>query len=157
MNGLPSAMLKMISEYKNHTIICGSGLIGQVILERLLRKRQQVVLVDKDEACLERLRKKYRRLLVVAGDPTEEQTLAEANVLNASNVIAVTDDDVHNLLISITCKDLGNSIRVLAKSNNGSITTRMMKAGVDEVISPCHISGNYAADVLLQPEPSISA
>ena len=54
----------------------------------------------------------------------------------ADNVVSVD-----NLLISITCKDLGRELNVIAKSNDASIGKRMIKAGVDEVISPCQISG----------------
>ena len=142
-------MLKMASKLSDHTIICGSGMIAQIILERLLRKRQSVVLIDNDASCLEQLRKKYRRLLTVEGDPTDEHSLIEANVLQAANVVAVTDDEVNNLLISITCKDLGRELNVIAKSNDASIGKRMIKAGVDEVISPCQISGSHVADLIL--------
>ena len=139
----------MVNKLSEHTIICGSGMIAQIILERLLRKRQAVVLIDNDMETLERLRKKYRRLLTVEGDPTDEHALVEANVLQAANVVAVTDDEVNNLLISITCKDLGRELNVIAKSNDVSISKRMIKAGVDEVISPCQLSGSHVADLIL--------
>ena len=142
-------MKKMISELKNHTIVCGAGLMGQVVIEKLLQKKQPVVLIDQDAARLEQIRQRHRQLLTVVGEATNELILAEANILEARHVVAALDAEIDNLLVAITCKDMGHDIAVYARSNDLTIANRMRKAAVDEVISPCQISGERVAEMIL--------
>jgi voltage-gated potassium channel len=142
-------MQKMVSDLKDHTIVCGSGMMATVVLERLMRKRVPVVLVDDRPDQLAMLRQKYRSLLTIEGKATNELTLAEAGLVAARHVVAAMDSDVDNLLVVITCKDVGRDITVLARANDVSIANRMRKAGADEIISPCLLSGNRVAEVIL--------
>lgn len=139
----------MVAQLKNHTIVCGSGLMAQAVIERLVGARQPVVVVSDNPEQIKQLRKRFRRLLIVEGKATDELTLAEANVLEAANVVAAMDSEIDNLLIAITCKDMGRDIAVFARSNDITIANRMRKAGVDEVISPCQLCGDRVAQLIL--------
>lgn len=141
--------LKMIEQLKDHTIICGTDQMGETVIEMLMRKRQAVVVVSADTEKLTLLRRRYRKLLTVEGSPTDERILAQANVVNAKFVVAAMDSEIDNLLISITCKDLGSNIQVFARSNDLTIANRMRKAQVDEVISPNQICGTRVAELIL--------
>ena len=144
--------LKMVAQLKKHTIVCGSGLMAQAVIERLIRARQSVVVVSDNPEEINQLRKRFRRLLIVEGKATDELTLAEANVLEAKNVVAAMESEIDNLLIAITCKDMGRDIAVFARSNDSTIANRMRKAGVDEVISPCQLCGDRVAQLILTPD-----
>ena len=98
---------------------------------------------------LEELQRRFRKLLVVEGSATNELVLAKANILNAKHVVAALDAEVDNLLISITCKDMGGDVAVFARSNDVTIANRMRKAGVDEVISPSQICGDRVSSLIL--------
>jgi len=148
--------LKMVAQLKKHTIVCGSGLMAQAVIERLVRARQPVVVVSDNPEEIKQLRKRFRRLLIVEGKATDELTLAEANVLEAKNVVAAMESEIDNLLIAITCKDMGRDIAVFARSNDITIANRMRKAGVDEVISPCQLCGDRVAQLILTPDESRS-
>ncbi|MFK7817378.1 MAG: TrkA family potassium uptake protein [Planctomycetaceae bacterium] len=140
---------RMISQLKGHTIVCGTGLMAQAVIERLARKRTDVVVIDSDAEALDTLKKRFRRLLVLEGEGTNEMNLAKANVLEASHVVAATDSETDNLLIGITCKDMGPNLTVIARSNNISIANRMRKSGIDEVISPSQLGGERVTDLIL--------
>ena len=142
-------MKKMASKLKEHTIVCGSGTMSGVVLERLLRKRLPVVIIDECKERLDELRQKYRSLITIEGKATNEMHLVEGGLLSASHVVAAMENDIDNLLVVITCKDSGRDIRVLARSNDISIANRMRKAGADEIVTPCFLSGNRVADVIL--------
>lgn len=144
-----SRALKRIAAMKNHTIVCGTGLMALAVIERLLRKRADVVVIDKDEAKLAVLKKQYRRIEIVPGEPTNELVLAKANLLDAKNVVAATESDIDNLLIGITCRDLGEDICVIAESNDVGIANRMRKSGIEEVISPAQLGGQQIAEFIL--------
>ena len=142
-------MLKMAAKVKDHTIVCGSGNMANVVLDRLMRQRIPVVVLDESKERLEELRQKYRSLITIEGNATNEMKLADAGLLSASNVVAAMESDIDNLLVVISCKDSGRDVRVLARSNDISIANRMRKAGADEIISPCFLSGNRVAEVIL--------
>lgn len=139
---------RMIDAMKDHTIVCGTGLMASAVIERLMRKRIQVVLIDPDENRLVEFTGRFRRLATICGNPTNELVLAKANVLAAGHVVAATDSDVDNLLIGISCKDLGHEISVIAESNDVSIANRMRKSGIDEVISPSQLGGDRVSELI---------
>jgi voltage-gated potassium channel len=141
-------MLKMISKLKDHVIVCGTEPMAHTLIEKLIRKRIPVVLIDEDPAEIEQFKKRFRRLHVVVGNPTNEMTLAEANILNAKTVVAALHQEVDNLLIGITCKDIGKDIMVLAKSNDPILGNRMRKSGIDHVISPAQLCGDHMAGMI---------
>ena len=141
-------MLRMIAKLKDHVIICGTQPMAHVLIERLMRKRVPVVLVDEDPAAIQSLKKRFRRLHTVEGNPTNEMTLAEANLLNAKTVVAALETEVDNLLVGITCKDLGKDVVVYAKSNDPILGNRMRKSGIDHVISPAQLCGDHMAGMI---------
>lgn len=139
----------MIEKLQQHTIVCGSGEMAHAIVERLAPKRVPMVLVDDHTEQVAAIKRRFRRLLVLDGSPTCELTLAKANIMQAKYVIAATECEMDNLLITITCRDIGNDITVFARSNDASISNRMRKAGVDEVVSPFQLCGEKVADLIL--------
>ena len=139
----------MISKLKDHVIICGSDSMAQALIERLVRKRIPVVMIDDDKSKIDALKQRFRQLFVVEGNATNELTLAEANVFSAHSVVAAMHSEVDNLLVGITCKDMGQEIAVYARSNDALLGNRMRKAGIDEVVSPSQLCGDRVADLIL--------
>lgn len=142
-------MLKMIAKLKDHTIVCGTTQMAEVIIEQLVRKRKDVVVIDDDEQRLEDIRRRFRRVNVVKGVPTDELNLAKGNILEAAHVVAALPSEVDNLLVSITCRDIDETINVYAKSNDSTIGNRMRKAGVKEVISPSELCGAHVSSLIM--------
>jgi len=144
--------LRMIAELNGHTIVCGTTNMARAVIDRLVRKRVKVVVVGADKEALGELQRSYRRIHTITGCPTSELVLAKANVVKAAAVVAALDSEVDNLLVGITCKDLGTSVRVLARSETSVVANRMRKAGVDDVICPPQICGDRVFDILQQSQ-----
>jgi voltage-gated potassium channel len=140
--------LKMISQLFQHTVVCGSGLMAQTLVDKLVRSRQPVAILSNDTPSNSQLRKIYPSVPVIEGNPTSEMALFDANVLNAKYVVAALDSDYDNLLIAITCKGLGTDVKVLARADSADLASRMLKIGVDQVISPFELGGNHAAQLI---------
>jgi Trk K+ transport system NAD-binding subunit len=51
-------------------------------------------------------------------------------------------------MIAMTCKDLGTEIRVVARAQDQRVASRMLKAGVDNVICPFQLCGQTAANLI---------
>ena len=140
---------KMAHSMSEHTIICGSSTMAKTVLEILVRKRADVVLIDSNTEELKLIRQRHPQLSVIESSAIDEITLANANVLEAQCVIAALDSDFDNLLIAMTCKDLGTDVQVIARSDDMQVASRMMKIGVDKVICPFQLSGEHAAQFVL--------
>jgi voltage-gated potassium channel len=140
---------KMAQSMNQHTIICGSGTMAKTVLEILIRKQTNVVLIDSDREQLKLIRNRYPDLAVIESPATDEMSLASANLFEAECVIAALDSDFDNLMIAMTCKDLGTDVKVIARSDDLQVASRMMKIGVDKVICPFQISGQQAAEFAL--------
>lgn len=146
--------LRMISGLNGHTIVCGTTNMAHAVIERLLRKRMDVVVVGEDKEKLDELQRSHRKLFTLHGSPTSELVLAQANIMSAAVVVAALESEVDNLLVGITCKDLGTTVSVLARSETAAVANRMRKAGVDEVICPPQICGDRVAELLIKSRES---
>lgn len=143
----------MIAKLKNHTIVCGCGPMAEAIIERLVRSEVSVVVVAEDKEKLEALRRRYRDLMFIEGVATNELLLAKAGVLKANHVVAALESEVDNLLVAITCQDMGRDIAVFARSDDATIANRMRKTGA-EVISPNQLCGDRIAGLICSETPS---
>lgn len=140
---------RMIAAMKNHTVICGASQMAILVIDRLSRQGTQLVLIDEDQDKLDGMKKRFRKLQVVCGSPVSELVLAKANILMAKNVVAATESDLSNLLIGITCRDLGENLNVIAEANDAGIANRMRKSGINEVISPFELGSQEIAGFVL--------
>jgi voltage-gated potassium channel len=140
---------KMAKTMKKHTIVCGAGAMAQTITKMLVGAKEKVIIIDNDLEALERIRVRYPDVVTLPDSAVDELALASANVLDARCVIASLDSDYDNLLIAMTCKDLDNDIKVIARSEDMDVASRMAKIGVDSVICPHFISGQQAAKLAM--------
>ena len=140
---------KMAKMMKHHTIVCGSGPMAQTVIKLLQSAKEPVVVVDADADKLNRMRERFPALVTIPASAVDEIALADANVIDAKCVIATLDNDFDNLLIAMTCKDLGTKVKVIARSDDVQVASRMSKVGVENVICPFHISGEQAAKLAL--------
>ena len=140
---------KMAQSMSQHTIICGSGTMAQTVLAILIRQQPNVVLIDSDNERLSQIRKRYPKVAIIESSAVDEMALANANVLEADCVIAALDSDFDNLMIAMTCQELGTDMKVIARSDDIQVASRMMKIGVHKVICPFQVSGEQAAQFAL--------
>lgn len=156
LNGkfLKRRMLKMASNLKDHTIICGTGFIAQVILDHLCRAGHPVVIVGDNASETYEIRRRFPNIPIVEGNPRSDLVLADANILRAKTVIATLENEFDNLLISMTAKELRSKIQVIARSEDPSLSGRLSKAGIDKVICPFLVTGKIAAEMVLENEGS---
>lgn len=139
----------MIESLTGHVVVCGTGLTARAVIDRLARKRQTIVVIDDDKEALQELKAQYRRMLYVEGKPTDELRLAEANILAAKHVVIALESEIDNLLVAITCRDLGSDLSIHAECTDTTIANRMRKAGVDDVISPPQLCGEAMSALIL--------
>ena len=94
--GLARQIASFLSVIPMRTLIVGGGRIGRALATRLENRGEYVIIVEKDDRQIERVRNEG--LTVHAGDGTESDVLRAAGAEDAKILIAVTNDDDQNLL-----------------------------------------------------------
>jgi voltage-gated potassium channel len=144
-------MEKKARNSKGHYIVCGVGWVGSHIVNELCSTKRPYVIVDKNKDSIERAGRDTTEEIVIEGDATENETLLKAGIEQARGVFAVTGDDNHNLVISLTAKQLNPGVKVVARCNETSNEAKMRKAGANAVVSPGYIGGLRMASEMIRP------
>jgi voltage-gated potassium channel len=132
------------------TIVCGYGRIGQVVAARLAAGRDPFVIVDRDpEAVQQAHRHGY---LAVAGDATDNDLLANLGLgRQASRILCLTHDDVSNVYITLTARQVSPDILIISRANKAETGRKLTQAGADHVVRPYEVVGHMAAEFIGQP------
>jgi len=128
-------------------ILCGFGRFGKAVHKRLLDEGLEVVVV---EAIPEKTGKPAEGRLV-KGRGTEAVTLTEAGVERASGLVAGTDDDVNNLSIIMTAREINSQLFVVARENMLDNEELFEAVRADIVMHPSSIIANKIRVLLATP------
>lgn len=80
-------------------IIVGAGQVGTSVAEGLVNEENDITVVDQDGPRLQFLQNRYD-LRTVCGNATTPSTLRDAGAEDADMIIALTQSDPSNLVIS---------------------------------------------------------
>lgn len=122
-------------------VIVGGGRVGTGIAQRIedSEPEARIRMIEVDPANAERASGRLDRALVLAGDPLDRELLEEAGVGDSDLLLAVTDNDEVNTLVSVLAKRHGcaYAAAVIHRTAYGSLMTRL---GIDAVISPREVT-----------------
>jgi len=138
-----------ISNLKGHTIVCGYGRIGIRIAQEFQSVGQPIVLIDNDSDVIENM--KSSGLLTVEGDAGDDQALIDANIENASRLIAATGSDATNLMIALSARTLNPGIFIVSRADEESNEQKLLKAGANRVVPIYRSTGRRMAQLALRP------
>ncbi|MBA4393958.1 MAG: potassium channel protein [Desulfobacca sp.] len=140
---------KQISQITGHYIICGFGRIGRTVAQLLKEKPTEVVIIEKDPACIPFFQEK--KLLYVLGEATSEEHLLKAGIERAKGLVAAASSDADNVYITLTARGINPDLFILARAAEESSVNNLNRAGADKVISPYDIGARRMANTILRP------
>lgn len=146
-NRWKKTMEKKIAQLKGHVIICGHGRVGAAAADHFSKKGAPFVVVENSVEQLGRLSELGYKFL--QGDATREQVLLKAGIKRASALLAVLNADPENLFTVLTARELNPVLRIIARTEDVSSQSRMLRAGADSIISPFVAAGQSVAESLL--------
>lgn len=139
-----------VERQSDTTIVCGYGRIGQVVAERLADAGDDFVIVDKSEAAVELARK--QGYLAVAGDSTDGALLANLGLgRQARRVLCLTHDDVSNVYITLTARQVAPEILIISRANKAETVRKLAQAGASHVVRPYEVVARMASEFIGQP------
>lgn len=142
-------MENKIAALRHHSIICGFGRVGSQIAEEFAAARLPFVVIDEKEsnvrACID------KGYLTVLGDATSDATLRVAGIAHAKCVLVATDDDAHNVSITLSARHLQSALFIVARANHDETVAKLKLAGADRALYPYAIAGHRMANLAIQP------
>jgi len=144
-------MEKQIAALKGHYIVCGIGRVGTNVASELVKTRRKFVVVEKDRAALDAWLEHHPHSLYVHDDAAEDEALRKAGLAEATGVFAVTGDDSHNLMVTLSVKLLNPQVRVVVRLHDIRNTNKAKRAGADEIVSPDFTGGMRIASAMVRP------
>ncbi len=142
-------MTRKIARLDGHYVVCGYGRLGRRIAADLADAGLDFVVIENDPERVEEI--EDAGWLVIEGDAEDEDVLQSAGVERATGLILTLPEDSGNVFVSLTAKEMRPGIFTLARTNEHKNTRKLLRAGVDKVISPYEIGADRMAQVILRP------
>ena len=138
-------MQKRIQELKDHYIVCGLGDTGRYAVEEFHRTNTPFMVIENHEDNITRFKEhesgRYKEILYVIGDATEESVLDAAGLDRAKCVIAAVASDKDNLVTTVMVRQKNPTVRIVARCADMKFADRMLRAGANTAVSPNAIGG----------------
>lgn len=142
---------KRINKLANHVILCGYGRNGKQAAIELTENEESFVIIENDEALVERIREETK-LLYIHGDATQEDILQEANLDKAKALIITLPSDADNLFLVITARQINPELVIISRASDDKSDTKLKRAGANNVIMSDKIGGQRMAKLVTEPD-----
>ncbi len=146
-------MERKLAHISDHFIVAGCGRTGRFCVAELMSMGRPVVVIDRDAALLEQLSEEHykSRLTYVVGDATDDHALIAAGVMRAKGLTAVLSEDLSNLFVVLSARQLNPALIIVAKSLEAENESKLLKAGANKLVSPHRIGGFRLVSELVRP------
>lgn len=138
-----------LAKLSNHYIICGAGRVGRTVAKELRARGERCVIIEKDPA---RARwAENEKLPVIIGSASSEENLIKAHIDTARGFVAAVSSDAENLYIILTARGFRSDLQIIARASEEEATSKLLRAGATQVISPYFFVGRRIAQLFLRP------
>ena len=122
----------------NKFLIIGGGNIGFNLAKNLENTMDaaRIKIVEKNKERAEYIANQLNNSLVINGNGLEEDVLKEANIEDAETVLALTNDDEDNLMVSVLVEKFSKDKRTMALINKPNYSLLQNSLKIDDLIDP---------------------
>ena len=145
-------LMTAIEKLNRHIIVCGFGRNGQQAAKTLGYHFQQYIIIENDEAVLERALVEEPGLVYIVGDSTDDDVLRRAGIHRAKALITTLPADADNVFIVLSARSLNPGIQIISRASETNSYAKLVKAGADSVIMPDKIGGTHMATLVSKPD-----
>lgn len=145
LTGIPGSELKPQAEPpKGHWVVAGFGRLGSAVAGQLDQAGMELTIIEPDHELVQ-------AHPCVAGLGTEAETLREAGIERAVGIVAASDNDVNNLSIAVTAKEVNPKLFVVVRRNRQWNRILFEAFGADLEMVPSEIVAHECLAVLTTP------
>jgi len=122
----------------NKFLIIGGGNIGFNLAKNLENSMDaaRIKIVEKNKERAELIANNLNNSLVINGNGLDEDVLKEANIEDAETVLALTNDDEDNLMVSVLVEKFSKDKRTMALINKPNYSLLQNSLKIDDLIDP---------------------
>ncbi len=142
-------MEKELAKLANHYIICGAGRVGRTVAHELQLRGERCVIIEKDPVRAQWA--ENEKIPVVIGSASHEENLLKAKIERARGFVAAVSSDAENLYIVLTARGLREDLKIIARASEEEATSKLLRAGATQVLSPYFFIGHRIAQLFLRP------
>lgn len=143
------------SKVKTAAII-GGGSVGLMLAQNLEKINIKTKIIERDYKRCEYLTEALKNTLVLYGDGTNMDLLAQEDIGDCDVVISVTNSDEKNLLCSLLIKQMGAK-KVITRVSQTANISLFEKVGIDVAISPKEAAVSEIRNNLIETDVEILA
>lgn len=145
LTGIPGSELKPQAEPpKGHWVVAGFGRLGSAVAGQLDQTGMEITIIEPDYELV-------KAHPCVRGLGTEAGTLREAGIERAVGIVAASDNDVNNLSIAVTAKEINPKLFVVVRRNLQSNRILFEAFCADLEMVPSEIVAHECLAVLTTP------
>lgn len=141
---------KKINNLKSHIIVCGYGRNGRQAISKLANYHEEFVVIERDKELVAELERDG--ILVIEGDSTIDETLEQAGIYTAKNLITALPSDADNLFVVLSAKQLNPKCKIISRASKESSYSKLKIAGAENVIMPDKLGGAHMASLVVTPD-----
>ncbi len=146
-----SRLKKKIESLNGHVVICGYGRNGRQAGLDLLEHNVPVVIIEKDEETIEKIREN-QNLLYIQGNATHDEVLQLTHLSRAKALITTLPSDADNLLVVLSASEINPDLKIISRASSIHTDRKLKRAGATNVIMPEKIGGQRMAKLVAQPD-----
>lgn len=134
-------------DYKDHVILVGCDKIGSLILPYFVKHKKPTIVVDFNPSVFSRL--SSENIDVLLGDIMDEEILETAKASEAKIIICTVPNLDENLSVARLIQTFKNKPIFIGSAESRLDTIKLYEAGVDYVLNPDIIAGEFLRHVFL--------
>ena len=122
----------------NKILIIGGGNIGLNLAKNVEQSFEdaRLKIIEKDKDRAEQIASELNNTIVINGNGLDEDILGEINLEDVETVIALTNDDEDNLMISVLIEKFSKDKRTMALINKPNYSLLQSSLKIDDLIDP---------------------
>ena len=119
-------------------LIIGGGNIGFNLAKNIEQSFEsaRIKIIEKDKSRAEFIANELNNSIVINGNGLDEDVLSEANLEEIETVLALTNDDEDNLMVSVLVEKFSNEKRTMALINKPNYSLLQSSLKIDDLIEP---------------------
>ena len=122
----------------NKILIIGGGNVGFNLAKNIEHSFEdaRLKIIEKDKSRAEFIANELNNTIVINGNGLDEDILAEVNLQDVETVIALTNDDEDNLMVSVLVEKFSKDKRTMALINKPNYSLLQSSLKIDDLIDP---------------------
>ena len=119
-------------------LIIGGGNIGFNLAKKIEEtfESARIKIIEKNKERAEFIANELNNSIIINGDGLDEDVLTEANLEEIETVLALTNDDEDNLMISVLVEKFSKNKKTIALTNKSNYSLLQSSLKIDDLIDP---------------------